>query len=228
MAFSWEVVLPDRKRVALGSRPKGVLHIESDAHGAEDLRIPLAVAKALVARKKAELLNPSSRAELLFELGRVEESCLRARVERLVDKRDYSTKELHDKLRADGYPDKVVCAAVLRAAECGLVSDSRFADVFIRSKIGAGWGRSRIERELSARGIEPEEVEGWPHEYLSDDSELQRALAVARRRRITGKNDYERIVRHLYAKGFSGHVSNTVARIVVDEARLADSSSDDE
>ena len=220
-SFSWEVTLPNRKSLTLGSRPKGVLHIESEARGSEDLRIPLAVAKTLIARRKAELLNPASRAELLYELGRAEETCSRSRVEGLVDKRDYSSKELREKLMTDGYAPKVVEEAVSRAVSCGLVNDTRFADVFIRTKIGAGWGQARIARELSLRGIEVEDVEGWPYDYFTDDSELERALAMARRKRLTGKNDYERIVRFLYGRGFSGHVANTVARTVVDESRDA-------
>ena len=221
-AFQWEVVLPDRKSVALGSRPKGTLHIESDGHGTEDFRIPLAVAKTLVSRRKAELLHPSSRAELLYELSRVEEECCRSRVEGLIDKRDYSTKELGDKLRIDGYGARVVDRAVSRASECGLVNDKRFADVFIRTKLGAGWGQARIARELELRGIDLADVEGWPHDYFTRESELDRALEMARRKHLTGKNDYERIVRFLYGRGFSGNIANTVARTVIDERQAQD------
>ena len=220
--FAWEVSLPDRKSVALGSRPKGTLHIESESHGSEDFRIPLAVAKVLIARRKAELLNPFSRAELLYELSRVSTDCARSRVEGLIDKRDYSSAELAQKLRTDGYGQKVVESAVARAVECGLVNDARFAEVFIRTKIGAGWGQARIERELALRGTNAEQVEGWPFEFFTNEGELERALEMARRKHLTGKNDYERIVRFLYGRGFSGHIANTVARTVMDEARADD------
>ena len=223
--FSWEVVLPERQSLTLGQRPKAVLHIESDARGTEDLRVPLAVAKLLLARRKSELIDPRSRAELLYELGRAQELCAKSRVERLIDKRDYSSSELRGKLRDDGYPPKLIEEVVLRSSECGLVDDARFADVFIRSKLSSGWGKARIARELELKGIDPDTVDGWPEEFFSDESEFERALTLARRKRLTGKNDYEKLMRSLMSKGFSGHVSHVVSCQVIDESTGDDESS---
>ena len=67
--------------------------------------------------------------------------------------------------------------------------------------------------------MSPDVVEGWPEEFVSAGEERERALALASRRRLTGSNDYARIVRFLCGRGFSPSLSCDVAREVVDAAR---------
>lgn len=214
----WEVSLPERgARSSSWSRPRAVLSVTSESHGSEELRIPVAVGRRLVAR--GDELSPGSRAELLHLLAEEERSCGRLRVEELVGRRDFSAAELERRLREEGYPTGVSAELVGRARECGLVDDARFGAAFARSKVAAGWGRARIERELERRGVSPEAVEGWPEEFVSADEERERALALASRRRLTGSNDYVRIVRFLCGRGFSPSLSCDVAREVMDAAR---------
>ena len=98
-----------------------------------------------------------------------------ARVARLVERRDYSRKEVADKLAEDGYSHSCIDRVVERACSCRLVDDARFADVFIRTKVYAGWGAARIARELARRGVDVSSVEGWPHEYLVLEDEAAAA-----------------------------------------------------
>lgn len=217
--FDWEVRLPDRKKAALGqARPRAVLALSGSEHGSEEYRIPVAVGRSLHAKKKSGEVAPSSRAELLWLLNQVSLDCGRARVEYLVDKRDYSSAELTDKLRQDGYTAEQAVKLVERAVESGMVDDARFAAAFIRSKIYAGWGSAKIERELSRRGVSVEDVPDWPTEFFSADDEAERAYELASRRRLTGKNDYAKIVRFLGSRGFSVGLATSVARRVLDEA----------
>ena len=133
-------------------------------------------------------------------------------------RRDYSRIELRDRLSSDGYPTSVVEQVVSRACEVGLVDDARYGAAFARSKILAGWGRLRIERELSRRGVDVSEVAGWPEEFFNADEERERALALASRRRLSGRNDYQKLVRFLCTRGFAASLATSVAREVLDSA----------
>ncbi|HJA29312.1 MAG TPA: RecX family transcriptional regulator [Candidatus Olsenella pullicola] len=179
--------------------------------------MPAAVGRRLLSIQEDGARRPSSRAELLHLLRECSLSCGRNRVESLLGRRDYSSAELSEKLRTDGYPTSVVEELVERAVSCGLVDDARFGASFARSKVASGWGRLKIERELERRGISPDAIDGWPEEYVSSDAERERALSLARRRRLTGKNDYEKTVRFLCGRGFSLSLSAEVARDVLSE-----------
>lgn len=217
--MDWQVELPkkDEQRSSWGARPKGLLRIESESHGSEAIRLPLAVARSLKRKQGSGEMDPASRAELLYQVGQISAARAMDRVAKLVERRDYSSKEAADKLRQDGYPQSVVESTVERAVGAHLIDDRRFAEVFVRTKVSAGWGMRRIERELSRRGIEAQELPGWPYEYLDPDDERDRALEVALRHRVSGKNQLQKMVRFLVGKGFSTGVAYDVAREALGE-----------
>lgn len=217
--FSWSVELPDRKRAGLGAaRPKATLVIESAEGGNETWKVPVPVGRALKGGLDDGSSSISSRTELAFEVKRVSATCGRARIEVLVNKRDYSYKELLDKLRLDGYGQEVAQSLCDRAREAGVIDDSRFAQSFIRSKMLSGWGKLKIERELLRKGIDVFEIEGWPEEFFDPSDEAERARELASKKRITGKNDFQKIARFLCNKGFSPSVAFDAAKDVLRES----------
>lgn len=137
-------------------------------------------------------------------------------------RRDFSTQELSERLSRDGYPPMIVDEIVGRSRESGIVDDARYGAAFARSKICAGWGRLRIERELRRRGVEPCDIPGWPDEFCDAGDERARALDLARRRRRTGRSDFARLARFLIARGFSPSVAADVAREVARESGVED------
>lgn len=210
--------LPEREAACLGRRkPCGTVTVSTGSYGDESFSVPVPVARKMRAEREAGRINPGSRNELIHQMGDIAQGCASLRVRRLVEKRDYSSKEIADKLSLDGYSRPVIEAAVARAIDCRLVDDARYADVFIRSRMAQGWGSLKIERELGRRGISVESVAGWPESFFSDVCEEDVAYELARGRRLTGKNDYEKIVRFLYVRGYSGDVSSRAARRVLDE-----------
>lgn len=217
--MDWQVELPgkDAPRSSWGARPKGLLRIESEAHGSETISLPLAVARTLDRKRRTGEVDPGSRAELLYLVGQLSSAKAMDRLAKLVDRRDYSAKEATDKLRQDGYPAKIVEATVGRAIDAHLIDDRRFAEVFIRTKVYAGWGMRRIERELSRRGIEVEELPGWPYDYLDPEDERGRALEVAQRHHVSGGNQLQKMVRFLVGRGFSTGVAYDAAREALGE-----------
>ena len=218
--LDWEVRLPQRGTRGLGQAvPRAEVILRTTQRGEEHIHVPLAVARALDAKARARELLPSSRAELMFAMGEVSRKCAMDRAAALIDRRDYSEGELSSRLARDGYASQTVESTVRRSVECGLVDNARFADAFIRSKLAQGWGRVRIERELSRRGVDASSVPGWPELYLTDESEEDTAYELASRRRLTGKNDYEKIVRFLSSRGFPLGLATRTARRVLEERR---------
>lgn len=216
--LDWEVLLPQRGTRGLGqSATRGEVVVRTAQHREEHVSVPVSVARSLDAKARGRELLPSSRAELLYAMGEVSRKCAMERSASLIKRRDYSVGELSERLRRDGYAPQTVEHTCKRSVECGLVDDVRFADAFIRSKLSQGWGRVRIERELSRRGIKASDVPGWPELYLSQEFEEETAFELASRRRLTGKNDYEKIVRFLSTRGFPLGLATRTARRVIDE-----------
>lgn len=210
--FSWSVELPDRGCPSFGGPFARAGLSLSSPDGDETWSVPVAVGRRLEDALAEGLSFAASRAELAYQVKRLSLACGSSRVERLINKRDYSSRELHDKLRRDGYSTDVCDELVGRAKESRLVDDGRYAAVFIRSKVYAGWGRMKIERELSRKGISVEDVQGWPEEFFSEDDERERANELASRRRLTGKNDFQKIVRFLCGKGYSMNIAIDAAK----------------
>lgn len=209
--FEWEVELPERTAAPLGGRrPLAQVKFSSDGHDGQ-WSVPLAVGRSL--SKKAKLgSSVGSRAELAYLVKETSFTVGKKRVEDMLNRRDYSSQELYDRLHRDGYSESSAKRLVEYAESCGYVRDSRFADVFIRSKVSLGWGRNRIERELTRKGIDVSSIVGWPEDYLSADDERERAYELASRRRLTGKNDYQKIVRYLCSRGYSMSVAIDAAK----------------
>lgn len=215
----WQVEMPDRRQASFGgSKPRATLVVGSDTDYEERMSIPRQVGRILASKQKSGEVRPQSRAELMYVLGELSRSCASARIERLIDRREYAENELREKLRQDGYATKTIDACIERASAAGLVSNSRYADSFIRSKVYAGWGMSRIERELSQKGIDVSEVEGWPYEYLDPDDELSRALELVAHKRFSGSRPFEKIVRFLCGRGFTLGVATRAARQMLEDA----------
>lgn len=218
LTFSWDVELPERGSASLGGRrPLATLAICSESHGQERIPIPKAVGRRLVSLLESDGDQPSGRSELLYRVRVISLELARSKAEELLNRRDYSSSELAAKLREAGYHPSVADEVVARFVEVGLLDDRRFAELFARSKAAAGWGRIKIERELARRGVDATQHEGWPSGYLEED-ESETAFALASRRHLSGKNDFQKLVRFLCGRGFPMGVAMDAAKRVLAEA----------
>ena len=218
LSFGWDVELPERGSASLGARrPLSTLVICSESHGQERIPIPKAVGRRLVSLLESDGELPSGRSELLYCVRAISLELARSKAEDLLNRRDYSRSELAAKLREAGYHPSVADEVVARFVEVGLLDDGRFAELFARSKAAVGWGRIKIERELSRRGVDATQLEGWPSDYLEED-ESETAFALASRRRLSGKNDLQKLVRFLCGRGFPMGVAMDAAKRVLAEA----------
>ncbi len=178
------------------------------------VEVPSDVARRLAALRREQSEHSGIRSDALMELiSQIELQVANERILRLVNRRDYSRRELKERLLRDGY-DNDVCDEVLDGLiKCGIVSDSRYAEIYIRSKLAAGWGVERIVRELESRGVDVNGLEGWPYEYLDPEAELERAAEVARKKCSGSRSfSYPQIVRFLMGRGFSYGVACGAAK----------------
>lgn len=215
--ITWQVLLPSRKASLGAAKPKATLVIDPGGPAEERVAVPVAVGRALE-RKLGDSASVGSRAELIYRMQEIERACMRDRAERMVSQREYSSKELVDRLRMDGYPEGMAQELVDRYVASGAVDDERFARVFASSKASAGWGLRRIERELSRRGVDVEALPGWPEEVVGEDEET-RAYEIASRRSLLKRSNLASTVRFLASKGFPEGLAYGVARRVVAEAQ---------
>ena len=94
--------------------------------------------------------------------------------------REYATAELRQKLRGQGHGPEAVEEVLRALTEDGLLSDGRFAESFVRSRVAKGYGPVRIGYELQQRAIDDALVLECLARYQSEWS--SRVAAVRRKR----------------------------------------------
>lgn len=132
------------------------------------------------------------------------EQAIREKAIQLLARRDYSVRELQNKLHAAFDPEQV--EQVLSAlAEQGLQSDERFANGLVRGRISQGHGPIRIQAELKQKGIEQSLIQ-----QAMDANEVdwfEQALATYQRRfgthHATDMKVRAKQMRFLQYRGFS-------------------------
>jgi regulatory protein len=101
---------------------------------------------------------------------------------RYLDRRERTQAEVRHRLAREGISGGVLEQAIAGLIEQGVIDDARYARLFTEDKRELeGWGSDRIRRTLLERGVERDVIE----RALSGedgDSELERALALLRRR----------------------------------------------
>ncbi|MBQ9058501.1 MAG: regulatory protein RecX [Atopobiaceae bacterium] len=211
------IELPSRSSGRIGAqKPRAKLTFHF-AESTGSLSVACDVAKLLQKKTAEGSLVCEDVAGLKTEIAAAEIAAARARALRLVEMRDRCAHEITEKLATDGYSKSCISAVVEWLCALRIVDDAHFAEIFVRSKCHAGWGRARIERELRARDIEPSALTGWPEDFFEDDDELERAYSIASRRPMPRLRAFEKTVRFLLGRGFSMSVATQAARRVLDE-----------
>ena len=126
-------------------------------------------------------------------------------------RRDHGQGELIDKLAGKGFERRVVEAEVLRLADEGLQSDTRFAENFVQSRVNQGKGPVRIRVELRQKGIPDGIVEAAIEQTAIDWFELAESVR-ARKFGIARPANFKekaRQMRFLQYRGFeSDHIQS--------------------
>lgn len=132
------------------------------------------------------------------------EEAARAAAVRLLARREYARGELEQRLRSRGYGRERVTAVLAELEQDGYLSDARFAEHVVRTRIDRGNGPMKIRAELSRHGVADAEIE----RALADAECDFAALAAEARERRFGEagprdlSDKARQARFLAQRGF--------------------------
>lgn len=151
-------------------------------------------------------------------LRRIREEILplraKKRVMNLLQKRDYTTAGLRDKLREGAYPEACIDEAVAYAESYGYVDDARYAEDFIRYHLEKK-SRTRIEQDLMRKGISKaligEVFEKLAEEGTSQDEERMICALLQKKNfnhRAATEKEKQRMYAFLYRRGFHTEAIN--------------------
>ena len=147
-----------------------------------------------------------SRLELEEKLRRHCGKVARSRARREVDSGGDSEFDSgrDDNSAAVSNVEALIAQTLNRLTEDGLQSDSRYAEVLIRSRVNRGQGPLKIRADLRQRGLDGEAVEPLLEDYAEQWPEL--AQQVVERRfgsdAAADRGDWARRARFLAGRGF--------------------------
>ena len=127
-------------------------------------------------------------------------------------RRALSVNELREKLKRKKVPASLREKVLNYLVERGFLNDSEYAVRFTGERHRSGHGKIKIKFELKRRGISGNIIED-ALESLSDESQEQKAYALALRKKELGK-DYGQVMRFLLSRGFSPGISRRVLAAV--------------
>lgn len=144
---------------------------------------------------------------------------LSERALRLLALRDHSRLELARKLGSHASPDEVE-SVLDRMQELGFLSDSRYAESYIRSH-AERFGAARLRAELGRRGVAAELIDTALGAQLAEaPDELEQARRIWHNKFATAPADpreWARQARFLQGRGFSPATIRTLLKDPFDE-----------
>ena len=127
----------------------------------------------------------------------------------LLQSRDYTRKQLEDKLRQGDYPQKCIEEAVAYVESYGYIDDRRYARDFIEYHIQTK-SRTRIETDLMRKGIAKDVIREAFDELVDMGVEQDESAMIGdllRKKRYCAdtatKQEQQKMYGFLYRKGFS-------------------------
>ena len=125
---------------------------------------------------------------------------------RLLERRDYSRKELILKLTEKGEPLEDAEAVADRMIELGVISDERYSRMLVRHYAAKGYGTCRIKQELYRHGIHTDLWEEAMEELPpppSQDEIIDKLLRSKLRSSEPDQKEIKKATDALLRRGFS-------------------------
>lgn len=133
----------------------------------------------------------------------------------LLARREHSRAELTRKLRQRGYDNALIVSVVEQLVSEALLSEVRFAEAFIRSRMGSGYGPLRVAEELCQRGISRADTQKFLQELEPNWPKI--LFGVWRKKFSQPPNNMKeqaQQMRYLLYRGFTSAQVNTLMRHV--------------
>ena len=139
---------------------------------------------------------------------------------RLLERRDYSRKELILKLTEKGEPLEDAAAVADRMIELGVISDERYSRMLVRHYAAKGYGTCRIKQELYRHGIHTDLWEEAMEELPpppSQDEIIDKLLRSKLRSSEPDQKEIKKATDALLRRGFSwSEISASKQRVLND------------
>lgn len=138
-----------------------------------------------------------------------------------LDYRDYSAKEMREKLIGT-YKNENLCKSVVeKLEECGIISDERYAEKLARRFVeGKKYGPKRARREIMLKGISEYMAEDALQIYSESFSEnLEYLITTKYARLLTDRDDrksIEKVKNSLVRYGYSFEEINNAVNLYFD------------
>lgn len=143
-------------------------------------------------------------------MGQVLPKRAKLRAMNLLKGREYTTKQLHDKLKDGGYPEPVIEEALAYVAGFRYTDDLRYAVAYITGHEDSR-SRRRIEQDLMGKGIDPDTMgrawREWEEQGGKQDEQAMIRELLRKRGFDPETADSKEIQRQgafLMRRGFSG------------------------
>jgi regulatory protein len=132
----------------------------------------------------------------------------------LLSRREHSEQELARKLAARGYTDETVEATVAALVAQGLLSNARYAESFVHSRVERGQGPLKIQAELRERGIDDVLIDTCLDDYAPRWHDLLKQVRLKRFGPARPDNFRERSrqMRFLLQRGFTAEQIDALFR----------------
>ncbi len=145
--------------------------------------------------KPAEVKDPSSKRALDTAL-------------RILTPRDHSKYELVQKLKQRGFSRVDIDDAISSCVRLDYINDDRTAKVYIRQLKRRGYGKKRIQLELTKKGLKGDRILDILDQRVSEADERQAAARMLKKnirrfeRETDRKKRRDKMYRFLLARGF--------------------------
>ena len=101
---------------------------------------------------------------------------------RLLDRQDYTVREMRRKLIRKSFDADEVDDVLAELESCGFLDDARYASLYAESKLRSGKGRTYISSKLKEKGVDESIIKQTIEDNVDTDTErlycLKKALSV--------------------------------------------------
>ncbi len=132
------------------------------------------------------------------------------RAANLVAKREYTQKQIEDKLSQGGYPSSCIEAAITFLLEYHYLDDERYARNYLLSRV-ASKSRKQLVMELKNKGIEMDTIETvFEEANVEGDTEEKAVRLLLKKRKFDFKTatyeEREKMKAFLFRRGFPSEI----------------------
>lgn len=146
-----------------------------------------------------------------------------ARAMNLLQAKDYSKKELTDRLVKDYYPQSSISHALEYVEKFGYVDDSRYANNYVQFK-ATSKSRKQIVLFLQKKGIAQDVIDGACDRYYEQNTDAELDMILTQmRKKMSGIQEFSyedrmKLMGSFYRKGFHADMIKKALDIVVGDS----------